>query len=79
MRRLDDSVVFPKGQYTPACDIFRPARAGSLKATLETISLWCARARQRRRLRALDEHRLQDIGVSRNDALREAGKPFWRP
>jgi len=39
-----------------------------------------ARARQRRELAALAEceHLLRDIGVTRAEAMREAGKPFWR-
>ena len=36
------------------------------------------RAVQRRRLAAMDDRMLQDIGISRVDALREATKPFWR-
>jgi uncharacterized protein YjiS (DUF1127 family) len=27
---------------------------------------------------AEDDHLLEDIGVSRPDALREAAKPFWK-
>ena len=36
------------------------------------------RIRQRRQLRALPDHLLHDIGVSRYDAEREGRKPFWR-
>jgi uncharacterized protein YjiS (DUF1127 family) len=79
MRRLDDPAVRPTGHGIAAGGGFRPAHTGSLRAILETISLWRDRASQRRRLQALEEHRLQDLGVSRKDALREAGKPFWRP
>lgn len=43
-----------------------------------TLLLWHQRTRQRRALRLLDAHRLRDIGKSREDALSEAGKPFWR-
>jgi len=39
-------------------------------------------ARQRRALREIAErndfHLLKDIGVSQEEALREAEKPFWR-
>jgi uncharacterized protein YjiS (DUF1127 family) len=40
-----------------------------------------ARSRQRRALRdiATDDHLLKDIGVSRQEAFREANKPFWWP
>ncbi len=34
-------------------------------------------ARQRRQLLALDDKALKDIGISRNDALREANSFFW--
>ena len=34
--------------------------------------------RQRRALLHLDDAMLKDLGLSRVDALREGGKPFWR-
>lgn len=36
------------------------------------------RHHSRRQLRCLDPHLLEDIGISRADALREADKPFWK-
>lgn len=33
--------------------------------------------RERRRLMALDDRALQDIGASRADAYREWSRPFW--
>jgi uncharacterized protein YjiS (DUF1127 family) len=41
--------------------------------------LW-ARQRQRTALRELadDPHRLNDLGLTRQQALEEADKPFWR-
>jgi uncharacterized protein YjiS (DUF1127 family) len=33
---------------------------------------------QRHDLRELDDHLLRDIGVTREQARREASKPFWR-
>lgn len=39
---------------------------------------WRIRARGRRALLELDDHRLADIGISRSDAREEAGKPFWK-
>lgn len=41
------------------------------------IAIWDQRYRQRRALRELSPEILQDIGVSREDALLEAAKPFW--
>ncbi len=34
-------------------------------------------ARERRQLLSLDDEVLKDIGVSRADAVREAGRSFW--
>lgn len=51
-------------------------------AACHTITGWLARSRQRRALREIavtnDFHLLKDIGVSQEEALREAEKPFWR-
>lgn len=35
------------------------------------------RHRQRRSLAALNDHQLADIGLTREDARREAARPFW--
>ena len=47
-----------------------------------TVGRWFARSRQCRTLREIAEcgdlYLLKDIGVSQQEALREAGKPFWR-
>ena len=42
--------------------------------------LWAERRRQRRSLGELagEQHLLDDIGLTRAQALHEAGKPFWR-
>jgi uncharacterized protein YjiS (DUF1127 family) len=43
---------------------------------------WCARcssrSRQREALSSLDDHLLDDIGVTRQQANVEAAKPFWK-
>jgi uncharacterized protein YjiS (DUF1127 family) len=39
---------------------------------------WQDRSRQRYLLQTYDDHMLRDIGLSRADVAREAGKPFWR-
>ena len=46
---------------------------------LDMAKCFYQRTVQRRRLAAMDDRMLQDIGISRVDALREAAKPFWRP
>jgi uncharacterized protein YjiS (DUF1127 family) len=56
--------------------------AGWAVAARRTVTHWIARSRQRRALREIAEsndfHLLKDIGVSQEEALREAEKPFWR-
>ena len=50
-------------------------------AIVRIVGIWLERAQSRRALRELaeaDSGRLADIGLSREDALREASKPFWR-
>jgi uncharacterized protein YjiS (DUF1127 family) len=43
---------------------------------------WCAscsaRSRQRGALAELDDHLLEDIGITRQQASAEAAKPFWK-
>ena len=45
---------------------------------IRTLRVWRARRRQRQTLAELNDYLLNDIGVSRNEARREAAKPFWR-
>lgn len=42
------------------------------------LTTWFARWKQRRALARLDGRLLEDIGVTREQANREAAKPFWR-
>ena len=42
------------------------------------ISVWQARARQRRQLAQLEDHRLKDLGLTREEAMAQAAKPFWK-
>ena len=60
--------------------VVRPPSALSLAVLADALSLWMARQQQRHALADLaeDKHLLADIGLTREQALREAGKPFWR-
>ncbi len=42
------------------------------------LDLALQKAGQRRRLLELDDDQLSDIGITREDAVREARKGFWR-
>ena len=64
----------------PGADV-RLRSASSLLVVLgDALSLWMARQQQRHALADLaeDKHLLADIGLTREQALREAGKPLWR-
>ncbi len=43
-----------------------------------TLDKWNRNFLTRRELRRLEDHQLDDIGIDRLDAEREAGKPFWQ-
>lgn len=64
----------------PSPTIIRPRGRALLTRLLSALSLWLARRRQRDALADLAEGTrfLADIGLTREQALREAGKPFWR-
>ena len=72
---FSDTLSFPQ----------RPARqghqsnSGSQAARQRGWLGWAERRRQRAALRDLaeDTHLLDDLGVTREQALREAAKPFW--
>ena len=51
----------------------------ALSVCLDTVAVWIARTGHRRVLRELAEEGrlLSDVGLTREQALREAGKPFW--
>jgi len=58
----------------------RPATSLTFSKTLRTLGVWFSRSIERRALRELaeDVRLLNDIGLDRQEALREAAKPFWR-
>lgn len=56
----------------------RPSRGNPVARLLATIATWQQRYELRRHLLEMDAHLLDDIGMSREQAEREAAKPFWR-
>jgi len=63
------------------CSPSTGARSGRhmLSSLVRTIEIWLIRQQERQELSSLDDRLLDDIGMSRGDALWEAVKPFWRP
>ena len=58
--------------------VARTAEGDGLRRLAATIELWRQRHRQRHQLSLLDDWQLDDIGINRSEALREARKPFWK-
>lgn len=50
----------------------------ALQSAATLVARWQDRRRDRRMLMEMDEHLLEDIGISRADAYQESRKPFWR-
>ena len=72
----------------PAFDLYLPRTYAPWRAKRRPIhpvatawalfATWIERGRQRNALATLDDHMLRDIGITRLEAARECGKPFWR-
>jgi uncharacterized protein YjiS (DUF1127 family) len=76
-RRPSSRDIAPSARFHSSAAVWRLIAGARL-----TVARWFARSRQRRALREIAErndfHLLKDIGVSQEEAFREAGKPFWR-
>lgn len=68
MATLSKLPLFGTGQFSG----FGPGRL------LSTLLAWNDRSRQRFNLRDMDDRMLSDIGVTRDEAVRETMKPFWQ-
>jgi uncharacterized protein YjiS (DUF1127 family) len=62
-------------QCQPSSAAARPSVAVRIA---DSLGEWLRRARSRHLLAQLDERMLHDIGISRDAALSEHEKPFWR-
>jgi hypothetical protein len=71
--RVEQALVLYDALYRwarePAPEPVRPERG---------VRLWLARWRERRMLAELEPRLLQDIGLTPDDVLTEAARPFWR-
>jgi uncharacterized protein YjiS (DUF1127 family) len=55
-----------------------PRRNTALRRVIGLLRRWRERAHSRPQLCELDDHILQDIGLTREALLRETARPFWR-
>jgi uncharacterized protein YjiS (DUF1127 family) len=77
-RDVTDEKVTPN--WTPvAPETPCPQQAPRRRSAVEWLRDGWQRRRTRLYLTQLDERMLKDIGITRVEAAREAGKPFWLP
>ena len=64
---------------SPANAALPEIRMAALSVCLNTVATWIARSGQRRALCELAQEGrlLSDVGLTREQALLESGKPFW--
>lgn len=55
-----------------------PGRTAPTRTLFDLLLAWQDRAESRSRLAALEDCHLNDLGIDRAVARREAAKPFWR-
>jgi uncharacterized protein YjiS (DUF1127 family) len=55
------------------------SRAGILSSWFRRMEIWLFRRHGWQDLSLLDDRLLEDVGISREEVLWNAGKPFWRP
>ena len=78
------SPLRPSSHRGARTDMFHaPATLAAIAVNLaQTARIWIARGRERQALHELaqsnDQHLLDDIGVTRDEALRTAAKRFWQ-
>lgn len=68
---VTDVITFELGQAAPIT-----AQVALKFAVI--VTRWHCRHRTRKALRALPDHLLADVGLSRDAAYTEARRPFWR-
>lgn len=51
---------------------------GTVRAFFATLCMWQQRVEMRARMARLDARTLDDIGLTREQVMAEAEKPFWK-
>ena len=70
------TIASPQVHNTSGATLMSGARR--FRQSITHLRLLLDRQRQRRALLDLDDHMLNDIGKSRQEARNEAHKPFWK-
>jgi uncharacterized protein YjiS (DUF1127 family) len=77
---LTDKWSIPPVQATDSAPPLHQSSSGKPSVRARGWLRWIGRQDERIALREIAEnpHLLQDLGLSREEVLREAAKPFWR-
>jgi len=77
---IDITSIPPAQAADPATPLHQLSSGTAPRDRLPGWWSWLDRRHQRMALREIadDPHLLRDLGLSREEALREAAKPFWR-
>jgi len=57
------------------CEQNKPFSFAKIK---KVVRIWIERSRQRKQLAQLEDHLLEDIGLTRSQIQNEIAKPFWK-
>jgi uncharacterized protein YjiS (DUF1127 family) len=60
------------------CDSSAAPRRNLIPGWIRAVSIWFSRRRSYQDLASLDDHLLDDVGISREE-VRRLGKPPWWP
>ncbi len=69
------SIELQQNSYTSASRLIHAKTWFTL--LVQRMKLWNSLVQERRHLRSLDNHILEDLGLVRSDVEREANRPFW--
>jgi uncharacterized protein YjiS (DUF1127 family) len=79
---MSNPLIRPLADSGTRMDVSRPRAMPPATHLSATFRTWITRRRQRQALAELvernDPHLLEDIGVTREEALRKAAKWFWQ-
>jgi len=74
---LNTTCATPAVRTIPSTNVVAALFTAACRAQ-RFVSMWQKRAASRHVLARLDDHLLQDIGLTREVVQRELMKPFWR-
>ena len=72
-----DKTILSSNKSEDANKKITPALSSHSK-WFNTVNIWIQRSRQRKQLARLDQHLLDDLGLTEEMVAKEIKKPFWK-